>query len=77
MPEEKSLSIPEPEGFHEIAKTVLQAVGDLSTGVGRLASETIAAAVKDAYVTGYRDGYREALRRATLAQTVATAAAEE
>lgn len=72
MPDETSLSIPEPEGFHEIAKTVLQAVGDLSSGISRLAGETIAAAVKDAYVTGYRDGYRDALRRATHPATPVT-----
>lgn len=64
MPDQTSLSIPEPEGFHEIAKTIIQAVGDLSTGVSRLATETIAAAVRNAYVTGYRDGYRDALRKA-------------
>ncbi len=66
MPEQTSLKIPEPEGFHEIAKTVLRAVKDLSSGVGALASETIAAAVKDAYLTGYNDGYRDAIRRAAL-----------
>jgi hypothetical protein len=73
MPDQTSLSLPEPEGFHEIAKTVLQAVGDLSTGVNRLATETIAAAVRNAYVTGYRDGYREALRKATQPPVAATA----
>ncbi len=65
MPEQTSLSIPEPEGFHEIAKTVLKAVRDLSSGIGTIASDTIAAAVKDAYLTGYNDGYRDAVRRAT------------
>jgi len=64
MPDEVSLQLQEPDGFHDIAKTVLQAVGDLSSEVSRIASDTIVAAVKQAYITGYRDGYRTALRRA-------------
>jgi len=71
MPDETSLQLPEQDGFHEIAKTVLQAVGDLSSGVSRLASDTIVAAVKEAYITGYRDGYRAALRRAGTVDTPA------
>lgn len=67
MADETSLSIPEPEGFHHIARTVMQAVGDVSAGVGRVAADIIVAAVKDAYVTGYRDGFRDAARRAALA----------
>ena len=64
MPDQTSLTLPEPSGFHEVAKTVLKAVGDISSGVSRVASDTIVAAVKEAYMTGYRDGYRDALRRA-------------
>lgn len=65
MPDQTSLTLPESPGFHEVAKTVLKAVGDISSGVSRVVSDTIVAAVKDAYMTGYRDGYRDALRRAS------------
>jgi len=41
--------------------------------VSRVASDTIVAAVKEAYMTGYRDGYRDALRRAGSALDGVTA----
>ncbi|MBD3177665.1 MAG: hypothetical protein GF320_21035 [Armatimonadia bacterium] len=73
MPEETSLTLPESSGFHEVAKTVLKAVGDISSGVNRVASDTIVAAVKEAYMTGYKDGYRDALRRAGVPESEASA----
>jgi hypothetical protein len=66
VPDETSLTVAEPEGFKDLAKTVLKSMGDLSKGIHQAAADVIVAAVREAYMTGYNDGYRDALRRIYL-----------